>query len=590
MKKIRLIIIFAALIMYHLQVYAQQMSAAEAAMVAKAELRYTKGIDVSIVTTYQFDSTGHTLLYEVVTDAGINVLISGNKKCIPVVGRYVANGSGSIFSQFDTLPCGMKYFLQEYKEQACFCFSNPPSFSPNVQEWDDLMMGIDVYTPKGLGSVAPLLTTKWGQHISHESNNCSVDSNAFNYYAPSGNGCAHCKAGCVAVAMAQIMNYWKYPVVIYEDRQFDWCHMPDSLRLDHPNHTQEKDAIAWLIYRCGVMSNTNYGCNVSTSNVYKAKRAFDRYRYNDDSDHQWRMFHRGKWVKHLRDNLDSGWVVLYGASGGITENFPSHAFVCDGYDSDGKFHFNWGWRGKYDDTYLTVDSLCPGDHDYRTFASALFDLRPPRKYSDFCIYELSLDTFYERYYQLNNESTLNPYQITPNTFSVLSSVPETTAYPDTYRTIPSGATAEYVAHNEVILQPGFTAEWGSDFTARIEPCALCEEEMLEMEVRVGEESPEVDSTITQRVLQRGDTTILVQPSRLRLHPNPASHTLTVTTPEEVRDIQVYDLSGRAVFRWYVASRTETEFVLDVGDIPAGSYILHVATADGKTHLGRFVKN
>ena len=84
MKKIRLIIIFAALIMYHLQVYAQQMSAAEAAMVAKTELRYSKGIDVSIVTTYQFDSTGHTLLYEVVTDAGINVLISGNKKCIHI--------------------------------------------------------------------------------------------------------------------------------------------------------------------------------------------------------------------------------------------------------------------------------------------------------------------------------------------------------------------------------------------------------------------------------------------------------------------------------------------------------------------------
>ena len=110
------------------------------------------------------------------------------------------------------------------------------------------------------------------------------------------------------------------------------------------------------------------------------------------------------------------------------------------------------------------------------------------------------------------------------------------------------------------------------------------------QIKEMEEFLGIDSTIAQRILQRGDTTILVQPSRLRLHPNPASHTLTVTTPEEVRDIQVYDLSGRAVFRWFVASRTETESVLDVGDIPAGSYILHVTTADGKTHIGRFVKN
>jgi hypothetical protein len=25
-----------------------------------------------------------------------------------------------------------------------------------------------------------------------------------------------------------------------------------------------------------------------------------------------------------------------------------HAFVCDGYDGNGLYHFNWGWGGAYD--------------------------------------------------------------------------------------------------------------------------------------------------------------------------------------------------------------------------------------------------
>ena len=24
-----------------------------------------------------------------------------------------------------------------------------------------------------------------------------------------------------------------------------------------------------------------------------------------------------------------------------------HAFICDGYDDNGLFHFNWGWSGSH---------------------------------------------------------------------------------------------------------------------------------------------------------------------------------------------------------------------------------------------------
>ena len=67
--------------------------------------------------------------------------------------------------------------------------------------------------------------------------------------------------------------------------------------------------------------------------------------YNDDSDHRWRLLHYGTWEDDLRDNLDRGWPVIYGACGdpeidwhslfhqGNFINIPGHAFVCDGYCS-----------------------------------------------------------------------------------------------------------------------------------------------------------------------------------------------------------------------------------------------------------------
>ncbi|MBR3959811.1 MAG: hypothetical protein IKJ81_07180 [Bacteroidales bacterium] len=46
----------------------QQVTIEEAIAVAKTELLYTKGFDVNVIDVHQFDSNGHTLLYENVSD------------------------------------------------------------------------------------------------------------------------------------------------------------------------------------------------------------------------------------------------------------------------------------------------------------------------------------------------------------------------------------------------------------------------------------------------------------------------------------------------------------------------------------------
>ena len=272
----------------------------------------------------------------------------------------------------------------------------------------------------------------------------------------------------------------------------------------------------------------------------------------------------------------------------ISVNIPAHAFVCDGYRSDGKFHFNWGLNPNYNG-YYSVDSLCPGNNDYNLFNSALFDLHPPVETISFCDISLPLDVFYLMYIVSNPDSNVALYNITPQTFNQLESA---SAYSSaSWRTIPAGATAEYVAHKEVILQPGFTAEYGSNFTARIEPCEACEERMVQVDMLTdGDDWQGIDtSQMEMRMYRKGDTAILFQPSVLTLFPNPTSNTLTVQAPNPPEDIQIFDIAGHRVYRWYIESRTEKSTILNIADIPTGNYILRVQTKDGKSHIGRFAK-
>lgn len=170
-------------------------------------------------------------------------------------------------------------------------------------------------------------------------------------------------------------------------------------------------------------------------------------------------------------------------------------------------------------------------------------------------------------------------------------VSATSSSPASYRTIPAGATAEYVAHKEVILQPGFTAEYGSNFTARIEPCEACEERMIQVDVLTENDDWQgIDtSQMEMRMYKKGDTAILFQPSVLTLFPNPTSNTLTVQAPNPTEDIQIFDIAGHRVYRWYIESRTDSSTTLNIADIPTGDYILRIQTKDGRSHIGRFAK-
>ncbi len=241
--------------------------------------------------------------------------------------------------------------------------------------WDDILYR-GQFPLKSESGVLPLVSSRWGQSRTND-HQCPGYNNKVPM--PSlGCYCTKCTAGCVAVAMAQIMNYWKFPAS-NEERVFDWCHMPDRLiKFDgivlRPDFSVECDAIAGLLVNCGHTANLTYCVsNCATgSTLGQAASAFqNEYSYKSSLQHRYRTV-TTNWKEKLRTNLEAGMPVLYGGQSGS----GGHAFVCDGYEGDVFFHFNWGWTGSYDGFFYISDNDGEPEIEYDELQEALFNIEP----------------------------------------------------------------------------------------------------------------------------------------------------------------------------------------------------------------------
>ena len=218
-------------------------------------------------------------------------------------------------------------------------------------------------------AVAPLVSTQWNQSPLYNAL-CPVDENA---------GSGHPPAGCVATAMAQVLKYWNHPVTgtgshsynhptyglqtaNFGATTYQWDSMPNQL--SYYNTNGEIEAVATLMYHCGVAVDMNYGTNSSGAmtaangnpNSTCAENAMLWYFGYSHSIHTTSRgtMNDAEWALLLKSDIDQQRPILYSGrdySGG-------HAFICDGYDNNNYFHFNWGWGG-YCDGYYPLSALNP---------------------------------------------------------------------------------------------------------------------------------------------------------------------------------------------------------------------------------------
>ena len=225
--------------------------------------------------------------------------------------------------------------------------------------------------------VDQLCQTLWNQNYPWNSQ-CPED--------PEGNG-GHVYAGCVATAMGQVMKYWDWPAqgtgshsynpsgyaqqsANFGETEYHFELMPNTL--DSTSTEEEYFYIAQFLHHCGIAVNMQYSGNGSGAYSDDVPTALRNYfRYNCDNHESNYNFWPGmgysneEWAQMLKDGgLDEHLPLYY--SGSDDSGAGGHAFVCDGYDENDYFHFNWGWSGR-DDAWCPIGALNTTRYAFNTF-------------------------------------------------------------------------------------------------------------------------------------------------------------------------------------------------------------------------------
>ena len=282
-------------------------------------------------------------------------IVSGDDRMPEIVG-YATQGS------YDetALPDGYTYFIQAYESLVQQVADGDEHALRTVREAEALRAS-GIYMP----NVEPLLgNIQWGQGSPYNLNTPTLAE-----YQGMEEKCA---TGCVATAMAQIMMYHRWPDVLKADipayvtktrhyniagetagRKIDW----DNMLEQYTGHCTRNQtvAVANLMSLCGKAVEMDY--DKESGAALRSTHMQKYFGYDKETvqtlSRSW--FTLEKWISLLNGELEAARPVFYcgqSSTGG-------HAFVCDGVNSQGFYHINWGWGG-YQDGYYDLTLLNPG--------------------------------------------------------------------------------------------------------------------------------------------------------------------------------------------------------------------------------------
>lgn len=292
------------------------------------------------------------------------IIISATDQVAPVLAY-------SLESNFTKGPAA-SYLCSRYKSEISEVVAMPSTKSNS--EWAYYLSdNFQLRPSKGAPCVEPLVTTTWTQNPYY---NAECPYNPRTKYE---NDDKRAPVGCVALTMANIMFYYRYPSsgyggmlyipVEYDDNTGDVLYTYPPQQANFAQASYNYDAIpnrlesynhelAHLLYHCGVATKMGYGhdgsgtqseyaLNALQSNFYYAQMA----QYQNltdvvtDTTASAAATTLPIWEERLISELDNHRPVFYS---GRSAAAGGHAWIVDGYttiDSTHFFHVNWGWAG-----------------------------------------------------------------------------------------------------------------------------------------------------------------------------------------------------------------------------------------------------
>ena len=373
MKKSILCLLLVTLFMGGLQAKPVDVATAKSLGVKFMKANTEVKTDVAELTYTAYTERGVACFYVFAMQPKGFVIVSADDRAKPILGYSTESAFGN------EIPEGLESFFRNYRAGFTDLFaSGDPRPAEAVRDWESLAATGKINNERITRTVPKLLTSTWNQSALYN-RRCPEDE-----AGPDG----HVYAGCVATAMSQIMYYWQWPRVgrsahiydmweygqiaaSFEDAVYRYDLMPDFL--DWTSTDAEIDAVALLQFHAGVSVNMEYspeGSGAMSQSVLGAMTEF--FIYDENMDIYYRDWYQDfEWNDMLRENLDQGMPLYYSASG----NAGGHAFVCDGYDDNDMFHFNWGWQG-FDNGYYAINAFYLTNYSFPDYHAAIFGIQP----------------------------------------------------------------------------------------------------------------------------------------------------------------------------------------------------------------------
>ncbi len=317
--------------------------------------------------------------YIVNTDEGY-VIVSGDDRAKEIL----AYGDGPLNSVND-LPEAVQYFLDIYQKQMEYLQANP---------------GLKVQTRsanRGI-SVEPLLNSAWSQ------------GKPYNMKTPrKGYGSdPYCKVGCAAVALAQVMYRWRFPVsspalpgYTTETHGYVMDPLPeytfdyDNLLYTYRSNTDQYsdaviDAISYLMLYTGYAMNMDYATDRSGAEYEEIDQAIRTFGFDPgysiemkwDYDSGFVNYTEEEWGQLIQSELIAGRPLIYCAFDMASDSTGlggGHAFNVDGYDADNDmYHVNFGMSAELNTYYaLNAFTIDNGMTVYDFFPLLFAGVQPP---------------------------------------------------------------------------------------------------------------------------------------------------------------------------------------------------------------------
>jgi hypothetical protein len=329
--------------------------------------------NASVLLAHIFDlQTGPAIyVYNIGTQGFI--MVSAEDEVYPVLG-WSLNG---IFGTISDLPPAFEEWIKSYTDQIEFIRQQGLKGDQSIlTAWERYSASSEnflVSQPETNG-VDPLLQSTWNQTTFYNAY-CPPDA-----MGPNGK----VLVGCVAVAMGQVLYYYRYPEMgsgssSYVHNTYGYLsanYGNTSYRWDEMGRTATSKshlATAELLYHMGVSVNMNYGPSASGAYSFTAAQSLrDYFGYDQTLNLVYKYdYSDNGWASLLKSNLDAGHPMYYHGYGS-----GGHAFNVDGYQNNTHFHFNWGWGGTYDG-YFYLTNLNPGGQSFTSGQGAIVNFKPP---------------------------------------------------------------------------------------------------------------------------------------------------------------------------------------------------------------------